>query len=48
MNYAKKYLSDFGEISHFCCSGKGVMYKNDDKEEVISLISSYFNLTNNL
>ena len=51
MNYAKKYLSYFGEISHFCCSGKGVMYKNDDeeeKEEDSSLSSTYLNVINNL
>ena len=29
---AKSYLSQFGVISHFCCSGKGVMYRGiDDK-----------------
>lgn len=26
LNYAKRYLRDFGRISHYCCEGKGVMF----------------------
>ena len=26
LNYAKIYLGDFGDISHYCCGGEGVMY----------------------
>ena len=44
MNYAKKYLSDFGEISHFCCNGKGVMYKtNDDINNLFFFTNIFIN-----
>ena len=26
LNCAKRYLRDFGRISHYCCEGKGVMF----------------------
>ena len=26
LNIAKPYLSDFGKVSHYCCSNTGVMY----------------------
>jgi hypothetical protein len=26
MNHAKKHLTDFGKINHFCCGGIGVVY----------------------
>ena len=26
LNYAKRYLGDFGNVSHYCCGGTGVMY----------------------
>lgn len=29
LQIAEPYLSSFGIISHYCCSGKGVMYKDE-------------------
>lgn len=26
LNFAKRYLRDFGKISHYCCNGNGVMF----------------------
>ncbi len=26
---AKSYISDFGNFSHFCCNGKGIMFRNN-------------------
>ena len=27
-NISRKYFNDFGEIDHYCCQGRGVMYDN--------------------
>ena len=48
MNIANKYLSYFGTISHYCCGGKGVMFK-DESIKIAHEISSmyYFNNSTN-
>ena len=33
MNYARKHLSDFGNIDHFCCRGIGVMYNKNNENK---------------
>ena len=38
INYSKKYLSEFGNISHFCCEGKGVMFL-DGRESTFGQIT---------
>lgn len=39
LNYAKRYLRDFGKISHYCCEGKGVMFL--DVSDCASAITCY-------
>ena len=43
---AEKYLTDFGKISHFCCSNKGVVYH--DKNSKLSNVHYLNNINNYL
>ena len=39
LKYAKKYLYNFGIISHYCCGGKGVMFIKSSDSEVLNNFS---------
>lgn len=42
MRIASKYLNNFGNISHYCCGGKGVMFKDNSINKANRLSSTYY------
>lgn len=49
LDIAKEYFSYFGIISHFCCGGTGVIFKDKFSKEIDELSSIYnFNNSTNI